>query len=135
MRIDYKILFLAILFSCENNKTIPLSEKVENLVLGFDRVIVIPIMGCIGCLEEANEFVFNALDYNNTLFILSNISDKKSTRISFSEAIKYENVYLDELNEVGKELGLGIFPLVFSFHDGKLNLLDEAKSGISKHLR
>lgn len=78
------------------------SSRIENLDINTDTeyVIVLPGLGCQGCIQEAELFMKNNISRDEYYFVLTKVESLKllqqKTGINISE---YENIYIDrEMN-------------------------------------
>lgn len=81
-----------------------------NIDKQYDWIVVLPGVGCHGCIQEGECFMKNNCSNAKILFILTNISSLKifqqKTGINIS---KYPNIYIDN----------GIYPCIIQMKDGE----------------
>lgn len=120
-------LFLSIyLISCKGNINDVEKDFLANAVVQlnidkqYDWIVVLPGVGCHGCIQEGEFFMKNNCSNAKILFILTNISSLKifqqKTGINIS---KYPNIYIDRDNQFKLSTDNGIYPCIIQMKDGE----------------
>lgn len=129
------IYFLFLTVACSEKAKVP--DLIEQKIKNYDRVVFIPHQGCIGCSREALELLKNYDDYPKTLFVITKIAELRAVEIELNQSMdldKADNIILDEKNEVGSTLEIGIYPMLYEIKDDKISLIIEAKNGIHQYM-
>lgn len=88
-----------------------LKEKNINLT-NYSHIVVIPELGCGGCISEAENF-FRENREQNILFIFTKISSMKEIRLRLGRMIDQKNVLIDnEQLYVSKEEAINVYPII-----------------------
>lgn len=94
------------------------SEKVERFLLSYGkaissdiRILVIPGVGCSGCISQAQDFFYDNYKSTGSLFVFTGITDLKMFNIEIPDSLrKRDNVIVDDGNKL-MELGYdSIYP-------------------------
>ncbi|MDR2008942.1 MAG: hypothetical protein LBQ22_00475 [Bacteroidales bacterium] len=124
------LIILCFLFgvSCSNNKSNSYIEK-ENLlsaiksikVDSFQWIIVLPGLGCHGCIQEAELFMKEYIENEHILFILTKVESIKILQQKIEVSIKdRKNVYIDKNNVFGIKSENGIYPCIIKLDGGEM---------------
>jgi hypothetical protein len=85
------------------------------------RIIIVPKVGCSGCIADAVKFILqnrNRLD--STLIVFTNIDDYKGLKIILGNAIKDPKIHLDTLNLLYNPMdSLSIYPTIVELNGNK----------------
>lgn len=118
---------LTLLLSCQKNP-----EKIERECLiqaiehigvspRYQWVIVLPGLGCHGCIQETEYFMKTHLDDERILFILTNTSSLKileqKTEIRIAE---HPNIYVDRDNLFHLPTANTVYPCIIELKEGKI---------------
>lgn len=92
----------------------------------FDKaknILVIPGVGCTGCISEAQYFFYENKDSKDHIFIFTGINDLKMFKLEVPDSLHAAtNVIVDKDNEL-MDLGYNsIYPGYIRINDDKLNL-------------
>jgi len=90
-------------------------------------IIIIPEGGCAGCIEKSMDFLRGHNNYfNNVLFIITGVDDKKLTRLRLNDYNLFpsQNLVIDYKNEVTKNGLLSIYPKIFYLKQGVVENID-----------
>jgi len=85
--------------------------------------IVIPNVGCNGCISQAEQLLKDEIDNSNNIkFILTNIESLKLTRIKLGiDVDNYQNIIVDKKNLFYRDGLKSIYPRIFFVNDeGKI---------------
>lgn len=122
------VLFLGLFLfaSCEDKiekkEKIFLSNAIEQLSVNqqYEWVILLPGMGCHGCIQEAEFFMKKHISNEKILFVLTNIESLKILQQKTGVEIKsHPNVYIDWNNQFKLPTDHSIYPCVIQ-NKGKL---------------
>lgn len=71
---------------------------IQEELIQYDTIIIIPSSGCSGCLTKAESFFLSHHEQNNYLFIFTGLYSEKtlSIRLGGRAHIRKKNVILDE---------------------------------------
>lgn len=111
-------LYIVIICSCSQIKedyadmvVRKLEEKNINLA-NYSHIVVIPELGCGGCISEAEKF-FRENREQSILFIFTKISSMKEIRLRLGKMIEQKNVLIDnEQLYVSKEEEINVYPII-----------------------
>lgn len=88
----------------------------------YDWVVVLPGLGCHGCIQEGEFFMKKNISNTKILFVLTNISSLKifqqKTDIRISE---YPNVYIDRNNHFKLSTKNAIYPCIIQLDNMKIS--------------
>lgn len=88
-----------------------LEENDVNLT-NYSHVVVIPELGCGGCISEAENF-FRENTEENILFIFTKISSMKEMRLHLGKLIEQKNVLIDnERLYVSEKEEMNVYPII-----------------------
>lgn len=88
-----------------------LEEKKVNLT-NYSHIVVIPELGCGGCISEAENF-FRENKEQNILFIFTKISSMKEIRLRLGKMIEQKNVLIDsEQLYASKDELMNVYPII-----------------------
>jgi len=125
------------------------SEKIERETLNnaikeaginsnhYRWMVVLPSLGCNGCIQEGEAFMKENITDTHILFILTNISSLKilqqKTNIRISE---HSNIFVDRNNLFDIPTNNRIYPCVAELKDGKVfsHLFQRPQSAAFVHL-
>lgn len=113
--------------SCRDNREKLEQKKIVELLSdlnvdnNYDWVIILPGMGCHGCIIGGEYFMQQHASDERILFVLTNISSLKilqqKTQLKFSE---YSNILVDKANRYHLKIDNSIYPCIIEVKDGKL---------------
>ena len=121
----FALLFLMV--ACHQNP-----EKIEkdsftkaieqvNVDAKYQWLVVMPGLGCHGCIQEAESFMKNYIEDERILFVLTKVSSLKilqqKTDIRIDE---YTNIFVDRKNLFNIHTGNTIYPCVIQLRNGKI---------------
>lgn len=120
-------LFLIICNSCNNLKNIEikfLNSVIENY-LEIDNtkkwILILPGVGCTGCIQEAETFVKENVDNNEVIIILTKISSLKILQHKLQININdYSNIYIDKENIFDIPTENSIYPCLVKINNGSV---------------
>jgi hypothetical protein len=95
-------------------KDTPLRENTE-------WVVILPGLGCHGCIQEAELFMKNNIGNKNILFILTSVESLKILETKTGVKIKDQtNVYLDKDNSFNIGTSNAIYPCIVQLDNGNI---------------
>jgi len=125
----YLILFSLIVFtSCnqkdqkpiEYNDLIPFVKKI-NLNSNYNWVVILPGIGCHGCIQEGEAFMRNHIKNNNVFFVLTKVESLKilqyKTGINIAD---HSNVFVDKENSIQIHSINNIYPCIIKLEKGNV---------------
>lgn len=120
-------LLILVLTSCKKTETeieaSYLTASVEKLPLNPEVkwVVVLPGLGCHGCIQEAELFMQNYVKKKNIVFVLTKIESLKILQKKTGVHIKeHSNIYIDKKNEFVVPTNNSIYPCIVQIEDGAL---------------
>lgn len=90
----------------------------SNQIKGYDYVVVLPGLGCHGCIQEAEVFMQNYINNQHILFVLTKIESLKILQqkigIKLSE---HKNILLDQDQNFNISTANCIYPCIARVHN------------------
>jgi len=84
-------------------------------------IVILPGLGCNGCIQEAEVFMRDHIKNTEILFVLTKISSLKILQQKIGVQIReYPNVYIDMKNEFDIPTDNSIYPCIVQLEDGKM---------------
>lgn len=84
-------------------------------------VVILPGLGCHGCIQEGEAFMKENIDNKNILFILNRIQSIKVLQNKTGVELKNKpNVYIDKETKLNILTDNKIYPCVIQLEDGKI---------------
>jgi hypothetical protein len=124
---SFIILVFCITASCakspEKREHTYLIHAVEqiNVAPNYQWMVILPGMGCHGCIQEGEFFMKKYVGNQDVLFVLTRFSSLKilqqKTGITINE---YSNIYVDRDNLFSFPTGNSIYPCIVWLKDGKV---------------
>lgn len=111
---------------CDSEKNVEEKKIAEmlsvlNVASKYDWVVILPGMGCHGCIVEGEYFMQQHVSDERILFVLTKISSLKilqqKTKIKFSD---HSNVLIDKDNHYHLTINKSIYPCILEVKEGKL---------------
>lgn len=124
----YTILLSLTVLSFSCNKSIQEKEKdqlmdaVDNIAINknTDWIVVLPGLGCSGCIQEAEDFLKKNSNNKRIFFVLTKIESLKilqqKTGVKIAE---HSNVLIDRADQFIVPTDNSIYPCIIKFTDGK----------------
>ncbi len=123
------VLTLVFTVSCKkNNKEIEetyltslLNETNIDNINNYNYVVILPGLGCSGCIQEGEAFMKKNIDNKQILFILTKVESLKILQRKIDIKIKnYANIFVDK-NDVFKiPTNNNIYPCLVHIENGKV---------------
>jgi hypothetical protein len=87
----------------------------------YQWVVVLPGMGCHGCIQEGEFFMKKFIDNKEILFVLTKLSSLKilQQKLGFTIA-DHSNVYIDKNNTFDLPTDNRMYPCIVQLKDGKV---------------
>jgi len=140
-------LFSVLAFSqCSETKTNnDLGERLEHLTVDkdsisaflttqiqdldhYDRIIIIPTVGCNDCINEAEQYFIDNYSTNKDIWIFTFIDDLKQIRLKLGSHAIAQNLIIDHDNKLMKYGYISIYPIYMHVSDlNKIYVLDYEK--------
>jgi hypothetical protein len=124
------ILCFLFVVSCSNNKkNVSQDIEKEKLLLAiesikidsFQWIVILPGLGCHGCIQEAELFMKEYIENEQILFILTKVESIKILQQKIKFSIKdSKNVYIDRNNIFAIKSENGIYPCVIRIENSKM---------------
>lgn len=122
------IIVVLLAMSCKSNPDSNeekfLNESIENLgVLSNDYkwIVILPGVGCHGCIQDGEFFMKNNINRKDILFVLTKISSFKILQQKIGVKLKeYQNVYVDREKVFDIPSENSIYPCVVKMEKGKM---------------
>jgi hypothetical protein len=87
----------------------------------FRWIVILPGLGCHGCIQEAEIFMKDNINNTEILFVLTKISSLKILQQKIGVQIReYSNVYVDLKNEFVIPTDNSIYPCIIQLKDGRM---------------
>ena len=113
--------------SCSNEHIEQIKQSVTDLVhdgLGnYDCIIVIPEVGCTGCIATVEQYFIENVNNTRYKFIFTNFLSRKALkyRLGGDENLKRQNVFIDEYDLIfNPEYEDKIYPHILTVKNGKI---------------
>lgn len=119
--------FLLLSGSCNDREKNMEEKKIAEMLLKldvdkkYDWVVILPGMGCHGCIVGGEYFMQQHVSDERILFVLTRISSLKilqqKTNIKFSD---HSNILIDKDNRYRLTINKSIYPCILEVKDGRL---------------
>ncbi len=120
------LLFVAICSSCEKSvkaiETDYIIKVVENVNINKNVkwIILLPGLGCTGCIQEAETFMKENITNKELFFVLTKIESLKILQNKINVNLKeYSNVYIDRTGKFNIPTDNTIYPCIIKLKEGK----------------
>lgn len=134
MKTKTSLLLLLIFLSCDDSKKETV-KAIKELVPevhfeGRNYFVIIPDIGCSGCILEATSFLMENIDQEGLYFIWTKVGSKKELKFRLGEYYeRSDKVILDFENTFLKTEFDDNYPLILYFDDEKLVEKSNVKPG------
>ena len=125
--IKYLPLLMILLTGCQQNqgkKEIEIySKAIEEIKVDsqYQWIVVLPGLGCNGCIQEAEVFMKNNIDDERILFVLTKISSLKILQQKTGVRIdEHTNIHVDRDDLFNITTNNAIYPCVIQLRNGKI---------------
>lgn len=123
------VLIVLVATSCKKSvkeiETAYLSSAFDNLNLNLANhtkwIVILPGLGCHGCIQEGEAFMKDNVENPDILFILTNISSLKILQQKIGVQVNdLPNVYIDRENSLKIPTNNNIYPCIIRIENGKI---------------
>lgn len=84
-------------------------------------IVVLPGLGCKGCIQEGEEFMRNNISNKEVLFVLSKVESLKLLQQKIGiNIIGLDNIYIDRNNYFDIPTDNTIYPFIIELEDNKM---------------
>ncbi|TGV03442.1 hypothetical protein [Flavivirga rizhaonensis] len=116
-----------ILFSCKKEEKTIEHDYLETIIDKLDvndsikRVVLLPGLGCHGCIQEGEAFMKQNVTNRNILFILTQIESFKILQNKLEITLEeHPNVYIDKKNEINFPTDNKVYPCIVMLDNGNV---------------
>lgn len=131
MRIVFKYLvIIAFIFTsagCDRSPSEVESAYIENQVEKFDPtpdkkwIVILPGLGCKGCIQEGEDFLKNYVSSDNVLFVLTKVESMKLLQQKVGHnLVGRSNVIIDKTGSFELPSENSIYPLIIELDNSKM---------------
>ncbi len=122
------------LFCCNNKSDLENISKVRTILSDCEfcikdpnYILVIPSLGCTGCISQAESFMIENNNNENILFLLDKVSSRKDlrTRLGF-DFMKSKNIFVS--SEALNLFDNFIYPKLVNFETGEISDIEDFSS-------
>ena len=122
------LILLTLSLTCCQQRTEKIEEKYLNKAIkeanvdsNYQWLVILPGLGCHGCMQEAEYFMTRYIGNEHILFVLTNISSLKILQQKIEVRIdEHTNIYVDRENLFDIHTNNRIYPCVVQLKDGKV---------------
>jgi len=87
----------------------------------FNWIVILPGLGCSGCIQEGEEFMKNSIENSQILFVLTKVESLKILQKKVDIKIKnYSNIYVDNTEGFDIPTNNSIYPCVVYLENSKV---------------
>jgi thioredoxin-related protein len=87
----------------------------------YQWLVILPGLGCHGCIQEAEDFMRNHIEDERILFVLTKISSLKILQQKIEVRIsEHSNIFVDKENLFQLPTNNAIYPCVIQMKNGKI---------------
>jgi hypothetical protein len=87
----------------------------------FKWIVILPGLGCEGCIQEGEAFMKKYITNTDVLFVLTNISSLKLLEQKIDIKLKeHPNIYIDRENGFSIPTDNSIYPCIIQIKNGKI---------------
>lgn len=100
-----------------------LSEAIKkiNVSKEYDWIVIMPGLGCHGCIQEGEYFMKNNISNRKIFYVLTNLSSIKVFQAKTGIKIKeHENIFIDKDNIFKLKTDNAIYPCIVQVSDGNI---------------
>lgn len=106
------------------------SKAIEHIKIDdqYQWIVILPGLGCNGCIQEGEAFMKNHIDEARILFVLTKISSLKMTQQKTGVKIdEHTNIFVDREDLFNIPTNNAIYPCVIQLINGKIRILSFQK--------
>ncbi|WPO77897.1 hypothetical protein [Flavobacterium sp. KACC 22761] len=130
----------SMIISCKKSDAEIEAEYLKNSIekLKLDQnvkwIVILPGLGCHGCIQEGEVFMQNYIDNKNIVFVLTKIESlkilQKKTGVNLKE---HSNIYIDRNAEFNVPTDNSIYPCIVEIKEGELESVgfQSPKNGVA----
>lgn len=125
------LILIMVGISCINNKKRVernyLSDAIKDLKFDdkISWIVILPGLGCHGCIQQGEAFMKDYVDNNSVFFILTEVSSLKILQQKIGINISdYKNIFVDRENEFKVPTNNCIYPCILKIDNGKLTAFE-----------
>lgn len=95
-------------------------------------IVILPGLGCHGCIQEAEFFMKENIDNQSILFVLTKIESLKLLQQKIDITIKeHDNIYIDKGGLFDLSTGNSVYPCIIDLKDGAISHFEFQSPGNS----
>lgn len=121
------IMLLTISASCKRSpekiETEQLTEAIDQIKVNknYQWIVVLPGLGCHGCIQEGEVFMRDHIKNGNILFVLTKISSLKILQQKIGiKLTEHPNVYIDREDDFTIPTDNSIYPCIIKMEKGQM---------------
>ena len=121
------LLLFSVAISCKKEdkgiEAIFLATSIENLTIDspIKWIVILPELGCRGCIQEGEDFMQKYIDNKGILFILTKIESLKILQKKIDIKLKgRSNVYIDKNSMFNIPTNNNVYPCIVQMEKGKI---------------
>lgn len=121
------LLCLIIICSCKQNTSELESNYIQEKINNFDNlkdkdwVVILPGLGCKGCIQEGEAFIAKHINKKNVLFFLTRVESIKLLQNKLSLTLAdHDNIYIDRTGYFDLPTDNGIYPIIIELRNDKI---------------
>ena len=121
------VFIFMILFSCKKEERKIEHDYLETTINKFNIndnikwVVILPGLGCHGCIQEGEAFMKENITNRNILFVLTKIESFKILQNKLDIKLKeHSNIYIDKKNEINVPTDNRVYPCIVILDKGKV---------------
>lgn len=119
---------LSVLFICckKNEKEIETERlttaiKQTKVITNFKWIVILPGLGCHGCIQEGEAFMRDNINHTDIMFVLTKISSLKILQQKTGiKMIEHSNIHIDQKDEFNILTDNSIYPCIIRMENGKI---------------
>jgi hypothetical protein len=119
------LLLFNILVSCHNERKMEEKQFNDAIIKNLDIdetikwIVILPGLGCNGCIQEAELFMKENIGKSEIIFVLTKISSLKVLQNKMDIKVNdYQNVFIDRENRFAVSTNNSIYPCIIKMKDG-----------------
>jgi hypothetical protein len=119
------LLLYTTLVSCQNERKMEEKQFNDAIIKNLDIdetikwIVILPGLGCNGCIQEAEQFMKENVGKNEIIFVLTKISSLKVLQNKIDIKVNdFQNVFIDRENRFAVSTNNSIYPCIIKIKDG-----------------
>lgn len=112
--------------SCKQSTSELKSNYIQEKINDFDNlkdkdwVVILPGLGCKGCIQEGEAFMGKHLNKKNVLFFLNRVESIKLLQNKLNITVSgHDNIYIDRNGYFDLPTDNGIYPIIIELENGQ----------------